>query len=120
MANPLQWCTRASEVKHRAILSFACTHDQGFAPQCTRIEASAAHPIGVLSQTATIAYSAAITATNLEFVRSAIHVSASQCSASRGVTHMKPIYIATGIAIFAALAFAIGPDVVRYIKISAM
>jgi hypothetical protein len=33
---------------------------------------------------------------------------------------MKAIYIATGIAIFAALAFAIGPDVVRYIKISAM
>ena len=33
---------------------------------------------------------------------------------------MKPIYIATGIAIFAALAFAIGHDVVRYITISAM
>jgi hypothetical protein len=33
---------------------------------------------------------------------------------------MKPIYIAMGIAIFAVFAFAIGPDVVRYIKISAM
>jgi hypothetical protein len=76
--------------------------------------------IGVHSQTATIAYSANITATNLEFVRSAIHLSASQCSASRGVTYMKPIYIVTGIAIFAALAFAIGPDVMRYIRISAM
>lgn len=37
------------------------------------------------------------------------------------VTYVKPIYIiAMGVAIFAALAFAIGPDVVRYIKISAM
>jgi hypothetical protein len=33
---------------------------------------------------------------------------------------MKPLYIATGVAIIAVLAYAIGPDLVRYIKISTM
>jgi hypothetical protein len=33
---------------------------------------------------------------------------------------MKQLYIATGIAIIAVLAYAIGPDLVRYIKVSTM
>jgi hypothetical protein len=33
---------------------------------------------------------------------------------------MKPFYIAAGFAMVALLAYAIGPDVVRYIKISTM
>jgi hypothetical protein len=38
------------------------------------------------------------------------------------VTFMTPIYIATGISIvvIAAIAFAIGPDVVRYLRIRSM
>jgi hypothetical protein len=33
---------------------------------------------------------------------------------------MKAFYIVAGAAIFAVLAYAIGPDVVRYVRISSM
>jgi hypothetical protein len=33
---------------------------------------------------------------------------------------MKVLYIAAGVAVFAVIAYAIGPDVVRYVRISSM